>query len=379
MRSDYRWRHRPINSLTVTDHAPIDARVVARILSGAGDIEGTEGLRDELGQIAEESLIAAAEEVGLSADAVRRSIAVERLGHRPQRARLSDSWGRRRCTWMAKGRRSGRRRLGQSRFVAGRWPPSAPRTFCGRGTASGAKRSGLVGATVRTIRNATGEGKLGDFERINATVCDTRSGSSVVRITKVAGLYAQLLADRGFITLAFDHRNFGAQRRSAPATRRHVRQARRPRPRPPASSPNTTLSMPNGSGASGSAWVAGMPSSTLLSIVGSKRLTLVAAAFNDPKDIRAGMGDDNYRSMMLSFAEVTQREYKTGETDFIKAVSDVDGEDAAMPGAEPFEYYGTARSAALGWKNQMTRLSIHELLTFKHHDRSRLRRPDADT
>ena len=45
------------------------------------------------------------------------------------------------------------------------------------------KRSGLVGATVRTIRNATGEGKLGDFERINATVCDTRSGSSVVRIT----------------------------------------------------------------------------------------------------------------------------------------------------------------------------------------------------
>ena len=45
------------------------------------------------------------------------------------------------------------------------------------------KRSGLVGVTVRTIRNATGEGKLGDFERVNAAARDTGSGSSVVRIT----------------------------------------------------------------------------------------------------------------------------------------------------------------------------------------------------
>ena len=45
------------------------------------------------------------------------------------------------------------------------------------------KRSGLVGVTVRTIRNATGEGKLGDFERVNAAASDTGSGSSVVRIT----------------------------------------------------------------------------------------------------------------------------------------------------------------------------------------------------
>jgi hypothetical protein len=37
--------------------------------------------------------------------------------------------------------------------------------------------------TVRTIRNATGEGKLGDFERINADARDTGDGSSVVRIT----------------------------------------------------------------------------------------------------------------------------------------------------------------------------------------------------
>ena len=45
------------------------------------------------------------------------------------------------------------------------------------------KRSGLVGATVRTIRNWTGEGKLGDFERITAETRDSGGESSVVRIT----------------------------------------------------------------------------------------------------------------------------------------------------------------------------------------------------
>src|SRR4029453_18006601 len=43
--------------------------------------------------------------------------------------------------------------------------------------------------------------------------------------------------------------------------------------------------------------------------------------------------------------------------------SDPDAE-AAMPGSEPFAYYGTPRSAAPGWVNRVTRLSIRELLTF---------------
>ena len=64
----------------VTDQALFDARVVARILRRASDFERTSDVQDEAGMIAEASLIAAAEEVGLSVDAVRRSIAVERLG-----------------------------------------------------------------------------------------------------------------------------------------------------------------------------------------------------------------------------------------------------------------------------------------------------------
>ncbi len=35
-----------------------------------------------------------------------------------------------------------------------------------------------------------------------------------------------------------------------------------------------------------------------------------------------------------------------------------------MPGREPWDYYGTDRSAAPGWENRVTLLSIRELLTF---------------
>ncbi|MEY2416970.1 MAG: hypothetical protein QOH53_2304 [Ilumatobacteraceae bacterium] len=132
--------------------------------------------------IAEASLIAAAEEVGLSVDAVRRSIAVERLGPLPV-ARYGD------------------RILGPAQVYAD-GEVDAPavdalarvdswlvdghhlrRDVLRSGHGEWSKRSGFVGVTVRTIRNATGEGKLGDFERVNAAARDTGSGSSVVRIT----------------------------------------------------------------------------------------------------------------------------------------------------------------------------------------------------
>jgi hypothetical protein len=166
----------------MTDPTPLDANVVARILRRAGDLERSGVVQDEAGMIAEASLIAAAEEVGLSADAVRRSIAVERLGPPPVARRSDRILGAslvyaddeidvpaddalaRVDSWMVDGHHLRRDVL---RPGHGEW----------------SKRSGLFGVTVRTIRNATGEGKLGDFERVDAAARDTGSGSSVVRIT----------------------------------------------------------------------------------------------------------------------------------------------------------------------------------------------------
>lgn len=166
----------------MTDQAPLDAKAVARILRRAGDLERAGESQDEAGTIADDSLIAAAEEVGLSGDAVRRSIAVERLGPLP----------------LA---RPGDRILGPSHVYADgeadvpaddalarvdSWLVDGHhlrRDVLRSGHGEWSKRSGLVGVTIRTIRNATGEGKLGDFERISAAARDTCIGSSVVRIT----------------------------------------------------------------------------------------------------------------------------------------------------------------------------------------------------
>lgn len=179
---------------------------------------------------------------------------------------------------------------------------------------------------------------------------------------QVAGDYAERLARRGFVTLAFDHRNFGAS------------DGHRPQHEDPAAKLSdlsaTTSYLANHEavdsdriGCVGICMGGGYALKHSAFDRRIKALALVAAAFNDPREMRSNIGDDGYRQMMADFAETAGREHATGTIDYIKAVSDINGEDAAMPGAEPFEYYGTERSAAPGWKNQMTRLSIRELLT----------------
>lgn len=166
----------------MTDQGPIEARHVARILRRASELERADELPDETGTISADSLIAAAEEVGLSVDAVRRSVALERLGPLPV-PHLGD------------------RIVGPSKVCADaevNVPADAAlvridswlvvghhlrRDVLRSGHGQWSKRSGLVGVTVRTVRSWTGEGKLGDFERITAVARDSASESSMVRLT----------------------------------------------------------------------------------------------------------------------------------------------------------------------------------------------------
>jgi hypothetical protein len=140
------------------------------------------------------------EEVGLSVDAVRRSIAIERLGPVPPArpgdrivgpaqvyadaqvdAPAGDALARV-DAWLVDGHHLRRDAL---RPGHGEW----------------SKRSGVVSVTVRTIRHATGEGKLSDVERINAAARDTGNGSSVLRIT-VDRTNGRSLAARGGAAVA---------------------------------------------------------------------------------------------------------------------------------------------------------------------------------
>lgn len=179
---------------------------------------------------------------------------------------------------------------------------------------------------------------------------------------QVAGLYADRLAEQGFATLAFDHRNFGG-------SGGHRRQHEDPAGKLADLSAATSFLANHEAIDSARIGCVGICMGGGYAIKYSafdrriKALAVVAAAFNDPKVMRTGIGTEGYQQILADFADVAGREHATGMVDFIKAVSDVDGDDAAMPGAEPFEYYGTERSAAPGWKNQMTKLSVQELLT----------------
>lgn len=179
---------------------------------------------------------------------------------------------------------------------------------------------------------------------------------------QVVGHYAAGLAARGFVTLAFDHRNFGA---SGGVRRQHEDSAGKLADLTAATSLLAGHDSVDAArvGCVGICMGGGYALKHAAFDRRIKALALVAAAFNDPRAMRAGIGAGGYRTMMGEFADVAGREHASGTVDYIKAVSDIEGEEAAMPGAEPFAYYGTPRSTAAGWVNRMTRLSVRELLT----------------
>jgi fermentation-respiration switch protein FrsA (DUF1100 family) len=179
---------------------------------------------------------------------------------------------------------------------------------------------------------------------------------------QVVSAYARRLADSGLATLVFDHRNFGA---SGGEPRQHEDSAGKLEDLRGATS--ALASQPSvDAGRLGCVGVCLGGGYALRHSAFDPRIravAFVAAAFNDPRAMREGMGDAGYRDQMRAFAAAEQRQFDSGEIEYLPAV-DGDGGAAAMPGREPWDYYGTERSAAPGWVNRVTRLSLRELLTF---------------
>lgn len=179
---------------------------------------------------------------------------------------------------------------------------------------------------------------------------------------QAVSIYARQLADAGLATLVFDHRNFGA---SDGEPRQHEDSAGKLEDLRSATS--ALAAQPSvDAGRLGCVGVCLGGGYALRHSAFDPRIravAFVAAAFNDPRAMRQGMGDDGYRELMRAFSAVEQRQFDTGEIEYIPAV-DRDGGLAAMPGREPWDYYGTERSEAPGWTNRVTRTSVRELLTF---------------
>jgi len=178
---------------------------------------------------------------------------------------------------------------------------------------------------------------------------------------QVAGHYAEALTDAGYVTLAFDHRGFGAsegnprQHEDPPGKLNDLRDA--------------------------FSWLSTHPAvdATRLGCVGIclgggyalrfagfdprvRALVTVAGGYNDPHAMRAGMGAESYRAVLAEQTALAARQQAAGEIEYMAAVSD-DDTPALMGGAEPFAYYGTDRSTSPGWVNRITRTSLYSLLT----------------
>ena len=81
----------------------------------------------------------------------------------------------------------------------------------------------------------------------------------------------------------------------------------------------------------------------------------IAGGYNSPAEMAASMGIGGYRAALGSFLD----RYDS----YLPAVAP-DGGEAAMGGDEPYGYYGTSRSRSPHWRNEVTRGSLHALMTF---------------
>ena len=215
----------------------LDPEAVARVLRRATELSADDVEPDGIDP---EALVAAADEAGIPVVAVRRALAIERLGPPPAAqvgdlvlgppvvvvdaevpGHATDALSRI-DAWLVAGHhlRRERRRDRRAEF---------------------ARRKGLVGRTMRTVRSATGEGQLGRLHRVVAAAEDTGAGTCIVRIEADRSTERRTMAGEGAAVTAVGtlgaarrrpaRRTGGARRGARRCARRSRRRGQGSRPR----------------------------------------------------------------------------------------------------------------------------------------------------
>jgi dienelactone hydrolase len=171
---------------------------------------------------------------------------------------------------------------------------------------------------------------------------------------QVTGLYAERLAAEGFTTLSFDHRGFGRSDgpRGADGTERRQHEDSQGK----LADLRAAVTLLDGYDVAavgiclggGYAMKAAATDPRITAVAG------IAGAYNSPAFFAEGMGLDAYRKALAGFVG--------GYDEMIAAVAS-DDREAAMPGAEPWAYYGPFRDGTT-WRNEVTRGSLHSLMTL---------------
>ncbi|MBF8185868.1 alpha/beta hydrolase [Nonomuraea sp. K274] len=175
---------------------------------------------------------------------------------------------------------------------------------------------------------------------------------------QVTGRYAERLTERGYVTLAFDHRNWG-ESEGEPRFEEDPQGKLRDlgaavsflRSRPEVD--------PERIGAIGVCLGGGYALKFAAFDPRVRVFAGIAGAYNNPYAMRSGM---DYQAALAALTEVRERQDRGGPVEYVPAVAR-EGE-AAMPGDEPNAYYGTERGASPHWANRVTRAGVRELITM---------------
>ena len=170
---------------------------------------------------------------------------------------------------------------------------------------------------------------------------------------QVTGSYAALLTAAGFATLAFDHRGFGEsggrrQHEDSQGKLADLRAAVGLLAAQPELDP-ARIGLTGICLGGGYAIRAAAQDPRVRAVAG------IAGGYNSPAEMAASMGIEGYRAALQAAVD----RYDSS----LPAVAP-DGGEAAMGGDEPYAYYGTARSRSPHWRNEVTRGSLHALMTF---------------
>lgn len=170
---------------------------------------------------------------------------------------------------------------------------------------------------------------------------------------QVTGTYARLLAEAGFVTLAFDHRGFGE---SGGRPQHEDTQGKLADLRAAVSLLSSRAEVdPRRIAVVGVCLGGGYAVRAAAADPRVKAVAGVAGGYNSPAAVVRNMGIESYRAALAGFL---------ARYDEYLPVVAPNGGEAAMGGDEPYEYYGTERSAAPGWRSWVTRGSLHSLMTF---------------
>lgn len=186
---------------------------------------------------------------------------------------------------------------------------------------------------------------------------------------QVAGLYAQKIAEAGYITLAYDHRFYGE---SEGMPRQFEAPSKKVEDNNSAMDYITSLAFVDKDKVGGIGICAGggLMAKTVAENNRYKIFIGIAAYYNDSTKYTNWFGGaDGLKKMIANAATARKKFETTGEVDYMPAVwSDASERKAAMSGMEatnePFAYYGTKRGYSPYYINRMAVQSYEDMLQF---------------